>query len=80
MYYKKKHLAGFTVDTPHALYMPLSQDGVGPVQRFIEVIRESAWSTIEFEDDCLHHLMPCGATGGKHAGFLTCRIWLPVIT
>ena len=36
------------------MYMSLSQDGIGPVQqhkRFIEVIRESAWSRIEFEDE-----------------------------
>ena len=34
--------------------MSLSQDGVGPVQqhkRIIEVIRESVWSRIEFEDE-----------------------------
>ena len=44
-------MAEFTVDTPRALY---TQDGVGPVQqhkRFIEVIRESVWSGIEFEDE-----------------------------
>ena len=52
--YFKKHLAEFTLDTPRALYMSLSQDGVGPVQqqkRFIEVIREIVWSRIEFEDE-----------------------------
>ena len=52
--YFKKHLAEFTLDTPRALYMSLSQDGVGPVQqhkRFIEVIRECVWSRIEFEDE-----------------------------
>ena len=41
----------FTVDTPRALY---TQDSVGPVQqhkRFIEVIRESVGSGIEFEDE-----------------------------
>ena len=34
--------------------MSLAQDGIGPVQqhkRFIEVIRESVWSRIEFEDE-----------------------------
>ena len=44
-------MAEFTVDAPRALY---TQDGVGPVQqhkRFIEVIRESVWSRIEFEDE-----------------------------
>ena len=54
MVYFKKHLAEFTVDAPRALYMSLAQDSVGPVQqhkRFIEVIRESVWSRIEFEDD-----------------------------
>ena len=52
--YFKKHLAEFTLDTPRALYMSLAQDGIGPVQqhkRFIEVIRESVWSRIEFEDE-----------------------------
>ena len=47
----KKHLAKFTADTPRALYMPLSQDGIDPVQIFIEVIRESVWSRIKFEDE-----------------------------
>ena len=51
-----KHLAGFTLKTPRAQYMSLLQDGVGvaPVEqhkRFIEVIRESVWSRIEFEDE-----------------------------
>ena len=48
----QKHLAKFTLDTPRALYMSLAQDGIGRVQqhkRFIEVIRESVWSRIEFE-------------------------------
>ena len=48
-------MAEFTVDTPRALY---TQDGVGPVQqhkRFIEVIRDSVWSGIEFEDALWHH-------------------------
>ena len=36
-----------TWPTP-ALYTSLSQDGVGPPQRFIEVIRESV---LEFEDE-----------------------------
>ena len=52
--YFKKHLAEFTLDTPRALYMSLSQDGVGPAEqhkKFIEVIRESVWSRIEFEDE-----------------------------
>ena len=52
--YFKTHLAEFTLDTPRALYMSLAQDGIGPVQqhtRFIEVIRESVWSRIEFEDE-----------------------------
>ena len=54
--YFKKHLAKFTLDTPRALYMSLAQDGIGPVQlqqhkRFIEMIRESVWSRIEFEDE-----------------------------
>ena len=54
--YFKKHLAEFTLDTPHALYMymSLAQDGTDSVQqhkRFIEVIRESVWSRIEFEDE-----------------------------
>ena len=43
--------------TPRALYMSLSQDSIGPVQqhkRFIEVIRESVWSRIEFEDELPH--------------------------
>ena len=30
--YFKKHLAKFTLDTPHALYMSLAQDGIGSVQ------------------------------------------------
>ena len=52
--YFKNHLAEFTLDTPRALYMSLAQYGIGPVQqhtRFIEVIRESVWSRIEFEDE-----------------------------
>ena len=38
--YSKKHLAEFTLDTPCALYMSLSQDGVAPVQQHNKVIRE----------------------------------------
>ena len=52
--YFKKHLAEFTLDTPRALYMSLAQDGIGPVQqhkRFIEVIRESLWSTYMYSPD-----------------------------
>ena len=44
----------YTLDTPRALYLSLAQDSIGPVQqhkRFIEVIRESVWSRIEFEDE-----------------------------
>ena len=53
--YFRKHLAEFTLDTLRELNMSLSQeDGVAPFEqhkRFIEVIRESAWSRIEFEDE-----------------------------
>ena len=44
----------YTLDTPRALYLSLAQDSIGPVQqhkRFIEVITESVWSRIEFEDE-----------------------------
>ena len=73
----------YTLDTPRALYLSLAQDSIGPVQqhkRFIEVIRESVWSRIEFEDELPPHLMPCGATGSEPVGSRTCGIRLPVIT
>ena len=76
--YFKKHLAEFTVDTPHAVYMSLTQDGVGPVQQHIEVIRVCGVG-LSLRMNCPHHLMPCGATGSKHAEFLTCGIRLSVI-
>ena len=44
----------YTLDKPCALYLSLAQDSIGPVQqqkRFIEVIRESVWSMIQFEDE-----------------------------
>ena len=50
----QKHLAEFTLDTPRALYLSLAQDGIDSVEqhtRFIEVIRESVWSRIEFEGE-----------------------------
>ena len=67
--------------------MSLTQDGIGPVQlrkRFIEVIRESVCSRIEFEDELPPpppppHLMPCGATGSEPVVSRTCAIRLPVI-
>ena len=52
--YFKKHQADFTPHTPRALYMSLAQDGIDLVQqhkRFIEVIGESVWSRIGFEDE-----------------------------
>ena len=52
--YFKKHLAQFTVNIPHALYMSLTQSDVAPMQqhkKFIEVIRETVWSRIQFEDE-----------------------------
>ncbi len=52
--YIKKHLAQFTVKTPRALHMSLAQSGVAPMrqhEKFIEAIRETVWSTIQFEDE-----------------------------
>jgi len=52
--YFKKHLAEFVLTTPRALYMSLTQGGVGPMEqhrRFIETIRETVWSRIQFEDE-----------------------------
>ena len=52
--YFKKHLAEFIHSTPRALYTSLTQSGLGPVQQyklFIESIRDSVWSRIQFEDE-----------------------------
>ena len=52
--YFKKHLAQFTVNIPRALYMSLTQSDIAPMQqhkKFIEVIRETVWSRIQFEDE-----------------------------
>ena len=52
--YFKKHVAQFTVNTPRALYMSLTQSDVAPMQqhkKFTGVIRETVWSRIQFEDE-----------------------------
>ena len=49
-----KHLAQFTVNTPRALYTSLTHSDVAPMQqhrKFMEVIRETAWSRIQPEDE-----------------------------
>ena len=50
--YFKKHLAQFTVSTSHVLHNSLTHSNIAPMQqhkKFIEVIRETVWSTIQFE-------------------------------
>ena len=75
----KKYLAEFTLDTPRALYMSLSQDPIEQHKMFIEVIRESVWSRIEFEDELPPPLIPCGASASEPVGFQICGISLPKI-
>ena len=68
-------MAEFILETPCAQFMSLPQDGVGPIQqrkRCTEVIRESAWSRMEFEDAWswikFEVEMLCGATCSEPVG------------
>lgn len=47
-------LVSTTVDIPFAMYMLFTQSDVAPMQqqnKFIDVIRESVWSRIQFEKE-----------------------------
>ena len=49
-------LVSTTVDIPFAMYMLFTQSDVAPMQqqnKFIDVIRESVWSRIQFENELL---------------------------